>query len=387
MDPRIRRHIALITLTRLVLNTMYRFIYPFLPVLGRGLGVSISTLSLAVSGRSFAGAVGPFFAAFTETRGRRFGMLSGLVIFITGLAVVIARPSFVTFTLALVLTSFGKAIFDPSIQAYLGDQVPYDRRGLALGVAEFGWSLSLVLGVPLVGLLIAWGGWLAPFPVLAVATLACLALLAWQIPRDSLVGIAGPGLLKNFQQVAASRAARICLIFGVLISGANELVSLVFGVWIESSVGVQIAALSAASLVIGLAELGGEALVSGLTDRVGKTRAVAGGMLLNSLAALALPALGQNLAGAFLGLFLFYLTFEFAVVSYIPLITEVLPAVRTTFLALNFSTLLLGRTVGAAAAPHIFSYGISASTFSVAAINLAAIALLWGLGRKYLQLA
>jgi predicted MFS family arabinose efflux permease len=385
LDSHIRRHLAIITLTRLVMNTMARFIYPFLPVLGRGLGVSISTLSIAISGRALAGAVGPFFAAFTEGRGRRFGMLSGMLIFLAGLVVVIARPSFLTFTLALVLTSFGKSVFDPSIQAYLGDEVPYARRGLALGVSEFGWSFSIIIGVPLMGLLIAWRGWLAPFPVIAVSILACLGLLAWQIPREAAPVIDRLGLVKNLHLVFASPAAVISLSAAVLISGANELVNLIFGVWIESSLGLQIAALGAASLVIGLAELGGEGLVIGLTDRLGKTRAVIWGMIFNSLAALALPVLSQNTAGAFMGLFLFYLTFEYAVVSFISMMTEVLPATRTTFMALNFSALLLGRAVGAVLAPPIFVYGIAASAFTVAAVNMAAICLLWWFSRIYLQ--
>jgi predicted MFS family arabinose efflux permease len=385
LDSRLRRQLALITVTRLVLNTMFRFVYPFLPVLGRGLGVSISTLSIALSGRSFAGSVGPFFAALTEGRGRRFGMLSGLAIFLMGLVVVMIWPSFLTFSLALILTSFGKAIFDPSIQAYLGDQVPYAQRGLALGISEFGWSLSIIIGVPLVGLLIARQGWLAPFPVLVIATLICLGLLAWQIPQDIRPAIARSGLGRNLRLVFASPAALISLLVAVLISGANELVNLIFGVWIESSLGLQIAALGAASLVIGVAELAGEALVSGLTDRLGKTRAVVLGLILNSLAALLLPVLGQNMAGAFLGLFLFYLTFEYAVVSFIPLMSEVLPAARATFLALNFSALLLGRAVGAILAPPLFFYGITATSLSVAVLNLAAILLLWVFSRKALQ--
>ncbi|MCK7467040.1 MAG: hypothetical protein MZU91_02035 [Desulfosudis oleivorans] len=40
-------------------------------------------------------------------------------------------------------------------------------------------------------------------------------------------------------------------------SAANELVNLIFGVWLEDSFGLKIAALAGASAVIGLSELGG----------------------------------------------------------------------------------------------------------------------------------
>ena len=58
-------------------------------------------------------------------------------------------------------------------------------------------------------------------------------------------------------------------------SAGNELVNLIFGVWLEDSFGLQIAALAGASAVIGFSELGGESLAALLTDRIGKPRALA----------------------------------------------------------------------------------------------------------------
>jgi predicted MFS family arabinose efflux permease len=93
------------------------------------------------------------------------------------------------------------------------------------------------------------------------------------------------------------------LAMSLMLSAGNEVVNLVFGVWIESSFGLKIAALGAASVVIGFAELGGETLTATITDRLGKPRAVAAGLILNCLAALALPFLGSTQVGAFIGLF------------------------------------------------------------------------------------
>jgi predicted MFS family arabinose efflux permease len=120
---------------------------------------------------------------------------------------------------------------------------------------------------------------------------------------------------------------------------------------------LKIAALGAASAVIGFAELGGETLTAAITDRLGKARAVAGGVLLNCLAALALPFLGASLPGAFVGLFLFYLTFEFALVSSIPLMTEVFPPARATLMAGNVAAHSLGRALGALVTAPLFALG------------------------------
>ena len=70
------------------------------------------------------------------------------------------------------------------MHAYVGDQVAYQRRGRVMAVTELAWSASFIIGVPLMGLLIARSGWAAPFPILAgLGGLAFLAL-AWMLPRD-----------------------------------------------------------------------------------------------------------------------------------------------------------------------------------------------------------
>ena len=365
----------------MVLNTMFRFVYPFLPVLARGLGVGLGSVSLVVSSRALTAAVGPIFAVIADTRGRRFGILTGVFLFLAGLGVVLVWPTFAGFAISLILTSFAKSIFDPSLLSYLGDQVPYGVRGRAVGIAEVAWSLSFILGVPLMGFLIARGGWSAPFPVLALAGVICLALLIWQIPPDAPASEARESALAKFRLVLASPNTLLFLSVGALISAANEVVNLVFGVWIEASFGLQVAALGAASLVIGFAELGGETLVSGLTDRIGKTRAVAGGVLLNMLAALSLPLLGGTLTGAFVGLFFFYITYEFALVSFIPLATEIYPRARATFMALFVTGMMLGRAFGALIAPGIYEAGILASAGAAILLDLIGVLVLWRLYR------
>ena len=69
-------------LLRMVLNTAYRMIYPFLSIFARGLGVEISVISGLVANRAIVGAVEPFIFPFIETRGRKFGMLLGLGLFV-----------------------------------------------------------------------------------------------------------------------------------------------------------------------------------------------------------------------------------------------------------------------------------------------------------------
>ena len=61
---------------------------------------------------------------------------------------------------ALLSSTLGNLTFIPAMQAYLGDRLPYERRGRILAYTEFGWSLAFIGGVPLMGL--AW--WALDFP-------------------------------------------------------------------------------------------------------------------------------------------------------------------------------------------------------------------------------
>lgn len=381
---RLRTQVLAFTFTRVVLNTMHRMIYPFLPAFSRGLGVDLQMLSLAVTARSALGASGPLLAFIADQRGRKAGMLTGLAIFSLGVSIVFIWPTFPGFVATLILTMLGKYVFDPSMQAYLGDRVPYQRRGLVLAVTELGWSLSFIIGIPLAGFLIARGGWLSPFPILALLGLFTLGGLIWILPKDPAPNKHNSSTWQNIRSVFSYRPALTVLLVSLLASAANEVVNLVFGVWMEDAFGLRIAALGAASAVIGLSELGGETLSARLTDRLGKTRAVGAGILFSSLSALLLPVVGGSLPGAMLGLFLFFITFEYTLVSTIPLMSEILPQARATLMATNIAGHSLGRALGALISTPLYSVGIVGSSVAAFLLNVLSLLALLQL-RRMLQ--
>jgi predicted MFS family arabinose efflux permease len=382
MRLRLRYQLILFTTIRAVFNTMYRMIYPFLGVFARGLGVNIADLSLALTARSIIGTFGPFAAIVADKRGRRFGMLLGLGVFTAGVAVVVYWPTLAGLTIALAMSTMGKYIFDPSMQAYIGDRVPYERRGLAIAVTEFGWSLAFILGMPLIGFVISRNGWMAPFPLLALLGALMFGILFFSLPKGGPQPDPDATVFSNVRLVLASVPALAGLSIGLWASAANEVVNLIFGVWLEDAFALKIVALAGASAVIGFAELGGEGLVALFVDRLGKHRAVAIGLVANSGSALLLPLLGRTSAGALVGLFLFYITFEFTLVSIIPMMTEVLPEARATVMAFNVAGESLGRAIGAPLAPFLYSYGFPVVALGAVVFNVFALLALMRMQRK-----
>lgn len=368
--------LLIFVLLRTIFNTMYRMVYPFLAVFARGLGVDIATLSMIVTARSSIAMFAPVLGSIADPRGRKFGMLLGILLFIGGMSLVAIYPSFLTFSLALLLAILSKYLFDPSMQAYLGDRVPYERRGTALAVTEAAWSLAFIAGVPLMGSLIARFGWNAPFPLLAGAGLVMFFIIWRMIPGTDHAQPMAPRAtsLKNVGAVLTNLPALAAISIALWATAANELVNLIFGVWLEDSFGLKIAALAGASAVIGLSELSGEGLVALTTDRLGKPRALTLGLIGNILASLLLPIVGRTEIGALVGLFLFYITFEYVLVSHISLMTEVMPNARATLLSFNVMGHSLGRVIGALVATFMYQqFGFLPVTLIAVVFNVFAL--------------
>jgi predicted MFS family arabinose efflux permease len=304
-------------------------------------------------------------------------MLIGLAMFAAGMVLIALWPTLPALYLALILGAAGKGVFDPGMQAFVGDRVPYERRGTALAITEMSWSAAFLVGVPVAGWLIARSDWRAPFPWLAaLGVIAALAI--WRlIPADPPHPTgARPSLIGSLRTVIAHPAALGALAVALGISVANEVVNVVFGAWIEGAFALQVTALGAASAVIGLSELGGEGLVAALVDRVGKRRAVAMGIALNAGACLLLPFTGFSLAGALAGLFLFYLTFEFSVVASVPLLSELVPGARATMMAGYGAAFSLGRALGAWIGPLLFARGMMSNGIAGAILDGLALSVL-----------
>ncbi len=360
------QRLAFFTTLRLTINTSIRMIYPFMALFAASLDREIGMISLALAVSMATSAAGPFIAPIADRRGRKIGMLIGLGIFLAGTLPVSLIPSYFTFFLAIMLGNLGNNIFLPAMQAYLGDHSPYEKRGFVMAVTELSWALSFILLVPLAGLLMEWSTWYAPFVALSAAGILMVILLVILIPADHPAEPEPIAIFRDIKKVLLYLPAVFGILTGALFITGNEVVSVVFGVWMQHSYGLQITALGAASIVIGFAELGGEGLVALISDRLGKERTIGLSLILNALWVITLPWLGKSEVGAFIWLFIFYLTFEVAIVSILPLISEITPATRATMMSLFIAALSIGRALGDVLAPWLYRSGflVNAAVYS-----------------------
>jgi predicted MFS family arabinose efflux permease len=362
-----------------------RVIYPFLPAISRGLGVPLQTTSLLLTARAVANLSSPLYGALSDRFGRRALMVAGLVILVTGTLFVALAPSFGAVVAAVAFLSLSKAVFDPAVLAYLGDAVPYERRGRMMAILAMMWPASWFVGVPVAGYLIDVTNWRAPFLFILALSVLALALLL----RGRSIGASRAGQPWHLQQRLGPRAwlqqhlsgvslqAWLAVSISLLLVLAAENVYIVYGAWLETEFGLTVTALGVVSVVIGVAELAAEGTCAGWVDRVGKRRAVIIGLVGNVLAYLLLPHLAVNLAAALLGLFLVYLTFDFSIVSAFPLLSELAPGARGTLMAVNVAAMAVGRLVSSLTAARLWSAnGLTGNTTVSAAAALLALIVL-----------
>ncbi|MGC9400622.1 MAG: MFS transporter [Anaerolineae bacterium] len=377
---------------RLMLNTARRFAYPFADALSHGLGVPLTAVTTLIAANQVNGLLSPLFGPLSDRRGHRAVMLAGIGALTLGMLAGWILPRYSMIMAALFLAGLGKSLFDPALQAYVGERVPYAQRGRAVGLIEFSWSGSTLLGIPLIGLLIERFGWRSPFLLLgALGFLSLLALRATlpgnRVRAGEPAGTTPPTtfrtLLNSWRGLLAERPAATALGFSLLISIAADNLFVVYGSWLKAGFGLSTAGVGFATLAIGAAEVLGEMLTASLADNIGLKRALAGGVALSGLGYLLLPLSGRALMPALAALFFVFVTFEFTIVTSISLLTELLPEARATLLSANIAALSLGRIIGALIGGRLWTAGGIAATGAVSGIlHLGALGLLlWGLRR------
>ncbi|MBN1287534.1 MAG: MFS transporter [Anaerolineae bacterium] len=379
-DTPIALSIAALTCARTVINVARRFAYPFLPAISRELGVSLAEVQGVVAGQGGIGVLGPLFGPLAGRYGHKRVLLGALTLLAAASALGLAAPQFGPFLLVILVFGVAKAIYDPAMQAYIGGAVPYARRARAIGVTELAWSLALVIGAPAAGYLLDASGLRAVFAALLAASLGALALLWRVLPAGHNPDpVNAASLREAWRVMRSSRAALAGVGFSMLFVVANEMLMINYGAWMELSFDLPLALLGAATITIALAEVVGEALVTGFADRLGKRRLALGCALLACVCYPVLPWLSANLWVSLAGLFALFVFVEMAIVVSIVLFTETLPQARSVMMSSNVAAQALGRLVGAQVGMGV--YGLSGSFALIgimsAVVGLGAAAVLW----------
>lgn len=371
---------------RLLLNSARRFAYPFAPLLSRSLEVPLAAITSILAAGQFTAFLGIFSGPLADRLGNRLVMRAGLALVAAGMLFCSLSLHYYVVFVGLLLASLGKTVFDPAIQSYVGSQTPYHQRGRAIGLLETAWAGSTLIGIPTIGLLIHHGSLQIAFITLSLLGAFSWLAIAWVIPKDGekkadssflLLGKSIFALLKN--PLTAGM-----LIFGFLISIANDSLFVVYGSWFEASFAISLVGLGASTIAIGCAELAGEGLTAILADRIGGKKLLYLAIFLASLAYLLLPLIGQNLGLAMVGMFILFLFFELTMVTSFSICTELQPRARATMMAGYYASGGLGRMIGVVVGGLLWQGGgIKLVCLVACLVSLAGLGVAWWSLRKW----
>ncbi|MCF8044920.1 MAG: MFS transporter, partial [Desulfarculaceae bacterium] len=301
-----------------------------------------------------------------------------LTLLVAGMLIAGSVPCYYSLVLGMFLCGLGKNMFDPSVQAFVSQKVPYEKRGFVIGIMEISWAASTLLGIPLIGFVIDLYGFRSPFFFLAGAGFICLLMVLVMVRPDCGNEKAGPGgksnFFKEFKSVFGKKVVLATVCFGFFVSLGNDTFFVVYGAWLEQKFHLSVVAIGIGTCLIGLAELSGTLITAFLSDRIGLKRAVAAGVVLSTFAYAAVPFAGETLFSALTLLFFVFLFFEYFLVSFLSLCTELLPENRATMMSLFFLSAGAGRMAGAFSGGLLWSAGgINAVCLFAAAAGICAL--------------
>jgi predicted MFS family arabinose efflux permease len=318
-------------------------------------------------------------------------MQLGLLVSAVGFLIVGFSPGLGLAAVGLIITGVGLAGFVPTLQAYLSARLPYTQRARGIGMVEYSWALTGIVGLFLMGQLIAVAGWRAPFYVLSVGMIGMSFVLgalpsartapeqaARKLQSSSHVPILTRAI-DFFRLGAGSYSAYAAILASAFNFYAAMQIMIAHGAWLQAEYQIGARGLGLVALFFGLFDLAGSVSVSLYTDRIGKRRSVLIGMAGALVGYMALPALNTGLTTAVLGIAFARGMFEFSVVSFIALLSEQIPDQRGKVMTLGAAVILLTSTFATMLGPWLYTRagvpGLSIVSTIFCALALAVVLL------------
>jgi DHA1 family inner membrane transport protein len=354
-DPEIRRNITAVTIARLVANAAYRFAPLFLATIARGFDVSLSTLGFAIFASELSGFASPFAGRIVDRLTHRNSMVLGLVGSAVGCTIAAVSPSPIFFAVGVTVLALTKQSFDLGLGAWIADHVPYNQRGKIVGLTETAWALGLLVGVSVMGLITAATNWRIGFAFAVLCLIVSMFVIFSRVTNEARVLHESHSTTP--QRVTGNSWLVVFTMFCIMCSAQNLFVT--FGAWLEEEFQFGAARLAVAGFSLGLVELVASVSSSRQTDNWGKERSIALGALLVIPGGIFLCLGSKSLIIGLIGVFIYFLGFEFSVVSLLPLATSLVPNSPGTGLGWVLGAGTLGRAVMAIVATHLFeSFGV-----------------------------
>ena len=367
--PEVRRSLPWLVAFRWVSNAGVRFAYSFLPAIARGTGLSVEELGRLLAIRDLTGLAAPAAGRLSDRLGTPPVMVLGGLVAVGGLVASVVGT--VGLLVGFVAFGLGKIGFDIGLNAWVGHEVAYERRGRAMGLVELAWALAALLLLPVLGVAIDVVGWQAA-PLLLAAAGAPLLVVIARRASTTHERPSGPAARPTWNRSTLGLYGAFAL-----LTLASQFLVVGHGLWLEDAYDFRASQIGFAVVAIGVVELVATTVVIARTDRLGKRRSITAGSVLfaASAAGLAVSEVPPLPVGLVL-LALAFLGFEFAFVSALPLVAELDPDARATAIGIALGSSTVIRSVGSVVGAQLYvAEGFTALMAAAVAASVATVGL------------
>ncbi|WP_342659072.1 MFS transporter (plasmid) [Sphingomonas sp. NY01] len=273
-----------------------------IPEMARDLGVSLTTAGLLVSLYALAITLGaPSVTALTGRLPRRQLAIGLMAIFTAGNLIAAVAPGYGLLLAGRIVTGIAHGVFFSIGATVATSLVDKTRSGQAVALMFAGLTVAMVVGVPLGAFIGQHLGWRAPFLVVAGLGVVSMAGLILFLPKQ-IAHTPPSGLAAQLKLLGQPRLASLYLVtafgFGASFTVFTYLSPLMTGV-----TGVSEGTVSLALMLFGVATVIGNLMGGGLSDSLGRRRALVTTLTGLIVALAALPFTVTNPVTMFVNLF------------------------------------------------------------------------------------
>ena len=373
-----RSELLRLTCGKATVNTAVRWIPFFLPTLAVAFSASTATLALLLGLAEASGLSTIFVGRWLDAGKERFVLITALVgaAVSSGLAII---GSIWTFAAAIVVLGVSAAHTTVGGHAWISARVPFERRARFIGAYEVSWASAMLIGVPTIAVLISAFGWRAPF--IGIAVVAILAAIGISTISDgSPTRVEKP---ETATKVPIPTHAWMVIGVSSAVAMAGLTTIVVAGTWLDAAFDVSTGGVGLVAMAFGGAELLSSAGSSAFADRLGKRRTMMYSIALTIAGLATISTAGSSLAIGTFGLLLFFLGFEYSIVTSFSLVSDAMPEARGRVLGVGNGANTAARGVGVSAAGLLYeSFGINGPVGLSFVAAAAALALLAVVGRR-----
>jgi MFS transporter, DHA1 family, inner membrane transport protein len=251
-------------------------IMPLGPQLMRTLNINPNQFGLVVSSYTFSAAIsGVIGAFFLDKYNRKSALLFLYIGFIIGTFFCALSNQFELLVFARIFTGAFGGLLGSMVMAVVGDAVPEQQRGKAIGIVMGAFSLASVVGIPLGLILATQFNWNAPFYFLGTLSLL-IGIFLFLYMENMTSHLQQTGLKQKWYSVMSSvlqsSNQRNALLLTFLLMSGHFIVFTFLSPYMVANVGFAENQLSLIYLVGGFVTFFSSPLIGKYTDKLGKKR-------------------------------------------------------------------------------------------------------------------